>query len=319
MVSIFHKRVRKGGRGRRGPDGKIHGIIDAGIRLLARKDYEAISMARIVREAGCSVGALYARFPNKDSYLYHLIASAYRTMAHRAETELEAQPTRHMPLPSLVRHVVGHVVSTMTDARAAGVIRATIKLSTVKPITIELFEDYRKEVTRLAVTVLAPRIQGNSTGAIRLGMQIVLATVTDAVLQPHPGPMVAGTKRMKDALTQIMLGYLGASASGSWAGEEADGEDETETALEPDDAEKDDTPTNANAVYDPDLRTFHKPKGVAKQPSVSKGKNSNITKPGLVSRNAAPANPPARVAVKPPTVPKGPPGPIRPKPKRRVV
>ena len=319
MVSIFKKRVRKGGRGRRGPDGKIHGIIDAGIRLLARKDYEAISMARIAREAGCSVGALYARFPNKDSYLYHLIASAYRTMAHRAETELEAKPSGHMPLPSLVRHVVGHVVSTMTDTRAAGVIRATNKLSTVKPITIKLFEDYRAAVTQSAVAVLSPRIGGVSTGAIRLGMQIVLATVTDAVLQPRPGPMAAGTKRMKDALTQVMLGYLGVSAKGSWAGEEADGEDETETALVADDSEKDDPPTGANAVYDPDLRTFHKPTGTAKQPPASKGNNSKITKTGHVSRNASPSSPSAPMAVKPPTVPKGPPAPNKPKRRHRII
>jgi AcrR family transcriptional regulator len=319
VVSIFQKRVRKSSRRRRGPDGKFHGIIDAGIRLLARKDYEAISMARIAREAGCSVGALYARFPEKNSYLYHLIASAYRTMAHRAETELEAQPSGHMPLPSLVRHVVGHIVGTMTDARAAGVIRATIKLSTVKPITIELFEDYRKEVTRSAVAVLSPRIRGNSTGAIRLGMQIVLATVTDAILQPHPGPMAAGTKRMKDALAQVMLGYLGGSKSGSWAGEEADGEDETETALEPDEPEKDDTPTDANAVYDPELRTFHKPTGMAKQPSVSKVKNSKITKAGHVSRNTSPASLSAPTIVKPPAVPKGSPEPTKPKRKHRWI
>jgi AcrR family transcriptional regulator len=272
-----------------------------------------------MREAGCSVGAFYTRFPDKNSYLYHLVASAYRTMAHRAETELEAQPTRHMPLPSLVRHVVGHVVDTLTDARAAGVIRATIKLSTVKPITIELFEDYRAAVTRLVVALLSPRLRGNSTGAIRLGMQIVLATVTDAVLQPRPGPMAAGTKRMKDALTQVMLGYLGVSKSGSWAGEEADGEDKAETALEPDDAEKDDTPTDANAVYNPDLRTFHKPTGAAKQQPTTKRRKPQIGKPVPTSRNAAPASAPAKVAVKPPTVPKGPPGPIQSKRKRRVV
>ena len=319
MVSIFQKLVRKGGRGRRGPDGKVHGITDAGIRLLARKDYEAISMARIAREAGCSVGALYARFPEKNSYLYHLVASAYRAMAARAETELEAKPSRHLPLPCLVRLVVEHVVNSLTDARAAGVVRATIKLSTVKPITIELFEDYRAAVTRSAVAVLSPRIRGNSTSTIRLGMQIVLATVTDAILQPHPGPMTAGTKRMKDALTQVMLGYLGVSASGSWAGEEADGEDETETTLETDDADQDDTPTDANAVYDPDLRTFHKPTGAAKQPSVSKRKNSKIAKTDLVSRNTSPASPSVPIVAKPSAIAKALPVPNKPKRKHRFI
>ena len=308
MPSIFQRLVRKSGRGPRRPDGKVHDIIDAGIRLLARKDYEAISMAKIAREAGCSVGALYARFPEKNSYLYHLAASAYRTMTHRAETELQAMPSRHLPLPSLVRLVVEHVVNSMTNARAAGVIRATAKLSTVKPIAIELFEDYRKQVTQLAVAVLAPRIKSNSTGSIRLGMQIVLATVTDAILQPRPGPMAAGSKRMKDALTHVMLGYLGVSKDGSWAGDEADGEDEDETNSEPDDANESDDPNDPKAVYDPDLRTFHKSKEAVEQPPKSKRRNSGSAKP----------SPPVPPIVKPPKAPKGP-KPSMPKRRHRII
>lgn len=319
MVSIFQKLVRKGDRRRRGPDGKAHRIIDAGIRLLARKDYEAISIARIAREAGCSVGAFYARFPEKNSYLYHLVGSAYRALAHRAETELEAMPTRHLSLPSLVRLVVEHVVNNLTNARAAGVIRATVKLSTVKPIAIELFEDYRKEVTRLAVGVLEPRIPGNSTGPIRLGMQIVLATVTDAVLQPRPGPMAAGTKRMKDALTQVMLGYLGVSKCGRWAGEEANGEDKIETISEHDDADQSDAPDDTNAVFDPDLRTFHKSTGVPKQAPISQRRNSRSGKQSLVSRNTKSASPPPPPFVKPSTVPKAPPDPHKPKRRHRII
>ena len=80
--------------------------------------------ARIAREADCSVGALYARFPEKNAYLYHVVASAYRTMASHAETELEIPPTRHLSLPSLVRLVVEHAINTMTSPRAAGVIRS---------------------------------------------------------------------------------------------------------------------------------------------------------------------------------------------------
>ena len=265
-------------------------------------------MAKIAREAGCSVGALYARFPEKNSYLYHLAASAYRTMAHRAETELQAMPSRHLSLPSLVRLVVEHVVDSMTNARAAGVIRATVKLSTVKPIAIELFEDYRKQVTQLAVAVLAPRMKDTSTGSIRLSMQIVLATVTDAILQPRPGPMAAGSKRMKDALTHVMLGYLGVPKGGSWAGDEAEGEDDAETTSEPDDANESDDPNDPNAVYDPDLRTFHKSKWEAQQLPKSKRRNSRSAKP----------SPPVPPIVKPPNAPKGP-EPSMPKRRHRII
>ena len=319
MVSIFHKLVRKGGRTPRRADGKRQQLIDAGTRLLAQKDYEAISMARIAREAGCSVGALYARFPEKNSYLYHLVASAYRTLAHRAQTELEAKPTRHLSTPALVKHVVYHVVASMTDPRAAGVIRATIKLSTVSPIAIELFEGYRTEVTRLAIAVLSPRIRGNSAGAIRLGMQIVMATVTDAVLQPRPGPMVAGTKRMKDALTQVMLGYLGVSKSGGWAGQEAEGADTAKSIPESGDDDDDCKSDDLEAVYDPDLRILHKSKGPAERPPKTKRGNSRSSKSGPTASSDKSASPPEPPIVKPPTKPKGPSEPTKPKRKHRII
>jgi AcrR family transcriptional regulator len=319
VVSIFQKLVRNGGRRRRRPDGKRHGIVDAGIRLLARKDYEAISIAKIAREAGCSVGAFYARFPEKNSYLYHLVGSAYRTLAHRAETELQAMPTAHLSLPSLVKLVVEHVVNNLTDARAAGVIRATIKLSTVKPIAIELFEDYRTEVTRLAVAILAPRVPRNSKGAIRLGMQIVLATVTDAVLQPRPGPMAAGTKRMKDVLTQVMLGYIGVSKNDGWAGKESDGEDKVETNSEFDDDDQNNAPKDTSAVYDPDLRMFRKSKPAGKQPTLAQSANSKSGKQRLAFRKAKSASAPEPPTVTPPTLPKGPPDRHKPKRRHRII
>jgi hypothetical protein len=139
-------------------------------------------------------------------------------------------------------------------------------------------------------------------------MQIVLATVTDAILQPRPGPMAAGSKRMKDALTQVMLGYLGVSKGGSWAGDEADEKDEAETTPEPDDTDQSDASNDPNAVYDPDLRTFHKSKGAAQQPPISKRRNSRSGKP-------SPSAPPT---VKPPTVPKGP-EPSMPKRRHRII
>ena len=125
-------------------------------------------------------------------YLYHLTAHAYRTMGERAEKVLGLVQGSRMPLPNLVRYIVEHLVTNMTEPRAAGAIWTTMKLSTVVPTAIELLEDYRASVTRLAVATLSPRLEGNRAGAIRIGMQVVLATVTDAVLQPRPGPMAAG-------------------------------------------------------------------------------------------------------------------------------
>ena len=317
MVSLFHKRVRRS-RGKRRPDSKSHGLTEAGIRLLAQKDFEAISMARIAREAGCSVGALYSRFPEKNSYLYHLVAAGYRSLTDRAEAELDVRRWRQRALPFLVGHVVDHIVTSMTTARAAGVIRATAKLATIKPITIELFEDYRAAVTRLAVALLAPRLRGNSTGALKIGMQIVLATVTDAVLQPRPGPMAAGTRRMKDALTKILLGYLGVSEDDSWAGDEADGEDVTQDPGSPNESTEGQS-TETITLFDPDLRVVRTIVPAAKARHTRRAKPPS---PGMVVPSTGPraaiASPSVKL-VKRPSVPKPPPEPTKPKRRHRFI
>lgn len=97
MPNMFHKWTRKGGGKRRRQSGagdhKTWALTDAGVRLLATKDYEALSMARIAREAGMSVGALYARFPEKHTYLYRVVGegSCFPQAAGTAsETKTEA-------------------------------------------------------------------------------------------------------------------------------------------------------------------------------------------------------------------------------------
>ena len=314
MASFIVRRLRRG-RKRRGHDSKIHGLTDAGIRLLAQKDFEALSMARIAREAGCSVGALYARFPEKHSYLRHLIWSAYLTLTERAETELEARRWRHKSLSPLVELIVEHVVSNMTTPRAAGVIRATAKLATVKPSTIELFEDYRATLTRLAVGLLSPRIRGNSVGAVKIGMQIVLATVTDAVLQPRPGPMAAGSRRMKQALTKVLAGYVGVSGRGGEAGDEADGEDDAVTS----DSQIVSSKMNRDGteVFDPDLRTIRRSALTSRRKGPISPSEARATVPK--SGKADSPSPASAKAVTPPSIPKPPPEPSKPKVKRRLI
>lgn len=267
MSSIFHNSRRKGRRGRARKDGKLPGMTDAGIRMLARKDFEALSMAQLAREAGCSVGALYARFPNKNAFLYHLIGATFRSMGETIKLELAANRRGQLSASNQVNHVVDHIVSNMTSPRAAGVIRATMKLATVRPDTIQLFEDYRKTVSNLSVSLLSPKLSKTLPGAIRIAIQIVVATVTDAILQKQPGPMAAGSKRMKQALTNMTLGCLRVSGSGAGAGAgaEANGKDEPKAVKYYDD---DALPGDEPRIFEPEMRAFRQaPKTAATKPA----------------------------------------------------
>jgi len=200
MSPMFRKTGRR--RGRNAQDGLSVALSDVGMRLLARKDYEAISIAEIAREAGCSISTVYDRYSDKESYLYRVIAHAFHNMADNAKLALDPSRWRRASAKIIVQEIVSHSVSQMTTPRAAGVIRATLKLAIVKPLALEPFENYRSTVVDLSVDVLSGKIRQPPT-AIRIGLQIVFGTITDSVLQKHPGPMNAGSGRMTGALTNV--------------------------------------------------------------------------------------------------------------------
>lgn len=47
-------------------------IIDAACRLFAKGGYEAVSMRKVAEKVGCTAGALYRYFPDKQSLLLHV-------------------------------------------------------------------------------------------------------------------------------------------------------------------------------------------------------------------------------------------------------
>jgi AcrR family transcriptional regulator len=295
-ASVFLKILKKGRPKRGQTDGKQDVMIDAGIRLLARKDYEALSMARIAQEAGCSVGALYARFPDKNSYLYHAISAAFRSMQHAAGNDLAGVRWGPLPPRGRVKLLVDHTVSTMARSRGAGMIRAAIKLATVRPDAMKPFEEYRSAVSNSAVTMLATKgAKAPTPGEVRLAMQFVFATATDAVLQKQAGPMTAGSDRMKSALNNIMVGYLGISKKSGWSGVEAEGKDDP---VEDDVVE--DASGSENVTFDPDLRVMRRSKVPADpRPPKRKAKRASNVPEAKVPVQAPPKVPKTKDTAEP--------------------
>ena len=228
-------------------------LYEAGSRLLSRNDFDDVTMAQLVKEAGCSVGALYDRFDEKKTFLRRLSGATFYTLREDAKAFLDNARWQRESMEFTVNHIVRHVVSRMTTRRAAGVIRATIKLGATDISTREIFEDYRKDVTEQAVALLAPRLARDEATRVKIAMQIVFATVTDAILHKQPGPIQAGSARMIDALSNVMCGYLGITDA-DWAGNETNGEDELieefESETEPE------VPPGHISLYDPDLKTY---------------------------------------------------------------
>jgi AcrR family transcriptional regulator len=254
-------------------------------RLLALHDYDAISMAKIAQEAGCSVGAMYARFSDKDNLLYHVIASVFRSLSNDAVSTLD--PSLDPRESALVRvdRLGRHIVESMTGRKAAGVIRASIKLATVMPMAIEPFEAYRKVVSDQAVALLSPKLPKTSPEAIRIAVQIVIGTVTDAILQKKPGPMSAGTPRMIQALTHVMAGYLGVSGK-SWAGTETEGKDDKPIH---DELTEEPPEDGSQAVFESEFRRYSKRRVATPAKTQRAMSKPDQARPALPSSTKGPA------------------------------
>ena len=223
MPALFRRKLPRGRpkQGRRRND-KVAEIVKAAIRLLAQRDFDSWSMWELAREAGCSVGTLYARFPDKYACLQYAIEAQFSNLIAAANSALAPPPLSQFPTARKAEFLIDHIVSEMTGPSAAGIIRATIKLATIRPKAIKKFEKYRKTVSDCAVAMLQNQLSKDiSRDTVHIAVQMVLATVTDSVLQENPGPMSAGSRRMKSALANVFIGYLGLSNDKNWAGTEA--------------------------------------------------------------------------------------------------
>jgi hypothetical protein len=213
----------------------------------------------------------------------------------------------------------------MTTRKAAGVIRAAMKLAPTHPLTLELVEDYRTAATQYAVKILLPHVGDSGAPRVRVAMQIVLATVTDAILQKKPGPLQAGSSRMIAVLSNVMCGYLGIDTDDTWAGGESDGEDTPEDrSIETE--EEPEVPPGHVSLYDPDMRVFRGTIEAVKPTS----RRSSERKPLFVVRrkvsdskastdSSTKTEAAAVPVVIPPRVPTPPPEPDKPRRKRRWI
>lgn len=187
-------------------------LISAGERLFAAEDYDNVSVADIAEAAGCSVGAFYGRFPDKDSYLISVIYWRFGWSREAADRDLNANHWRDKPDGEVARQIVEHLAS-MASGENAGVMRLAVKLGRTNPEALKPMLAYRARVTDLAVDLLAHRLAGDTDGedAVSRVMQIVQATIMDALLH-HQGPLEPSSSTTSEALIDLVVTQLGLSS-----------------------------------------------------------------------------------------------------------
>jgi AcrR family transcriptional regulator len=160
-------------------------LLVAGKRLIARRDFDSIAVAEIAQAAGCSVGAFYQRFRDKDAFFGALVA--HYVSAARATT-----------LTLFEEHQDDRLIGALVLATAVrfrnntGLIRTAIRK---RMDEAELWEPIRRHGYFVADTFIAWRgarrghpLSAAEITATRFAFQVLYGTLNNAIVN-RPGPI----------------------------------------------------------------------------------------------------------------------------------
>ena len=214
MFQSAKRRIKKARQ-----DHRTHRLYGVGYQILNTEDHERVSVARIAREAGVSVGAFYERFESKDVYLRRLSWTRLDWARRQALTDLDPKRWRDASGARTIRAIVEHVLHT-ANSNTVGAVRIAVKCGRLDPDFLKPLLTYREVVANQAVVLLKShvKITKDPDQAIRAAAQIILATAIDALFQDE-GPLRSGRRLMADTLTHMTSRLLGiADRQGEHAG-----------------------------------------------------------------------------------------------------
>jgi AcrR family transcriptional regulator len=178
-------------------------LLAAGLALVEDRAVDEVSVADIAAAAGCSVGAFYNRFRDKESFFEAAIDRVVAEELPRTAAFLAPEAWRAGDR-SLPGQVVGHVIDLIR--RRQGLIRAALKQSMTRPAAWDPIGDAAQAIAGTVYVLLAarPPTSGRvpTEAAVRAGMQVVMGTLFSAVVTRR-GPLGIDDPAMAD-----WLGYL---------------------------------------------------------------------------------------------------------------
>ena len=190
-------------------------ILDATEELLAERTFEQITIGELVKKSRSSVGAFYARFPDKDALLDALYDRYQRHMIEMAEKFLDPGRWKNSSLGELVQQIVRTSLKLHREQR--GLLRTLVLRGYAKP-------DWRygdpKERSRLMVAGVGRLIASrksefshpNPKLAGSMAFLAILAVLREKILfaESTSSALEISNRKLENELVRMCLSYLGA-------------------------------------------------------------------------------------------------------------
>lgn len=185
-------------------------LLDAGLTLLATREFDDLTIGEIVAHAGCSVGGFYTRFVDKEIYFKALQVRVMDDMVADARRRLAEERWRDAPLEAVVRGVVGFVYDHFRG-RLGAVVRGTVRRAFADADAWQAISVGRDLLATRSQALIAAHVPAGhpvpTTYQIRFCMQIIGGTFTNAMLN-NPGPVAFDDDRLPEMLTDVWMRYL---------------------------------------------------------------------------------------------------------------
>lgn len=183
-------------------------LLEAGERVFAAKGYVGSRLSEIAEEAGCSVGAVYFRFKDKDA-LFFAIAESFAAEA-RAGLAARLAGVGAMARDDIVKMFVTEIARAYGEH--PGLFRAIIERGFDQPQVMQVIFSLRDELADGLEMAL-----GGARGArlpVRVMTQMLYGFLIAGVLNPK-APTRLSDRATIDELVKACRSYLLGSAEAS--------------------------------------------------------------------------------------------------------
>lgn len=142
---------------------KYRCILEAAIRVFARKGFYQARVSEIAKEAGVADGTIYLYFQNKDDILIKLFEDGMKIVIDNVQREVEKGANA---LEKLHRFAVAHLSLIESDKDMAEVIQVELRQST------KFMKEYRNEKFYEYLDIISAIVrEGKEQGLIRADVE----------------------------------------------------------------------------------------------------------------------------------------------------
>ncbi len=178
-------------------------VLKAAEAAFAEEGYDGARIADIAKAAGCSVGAVYFRFKDKDA-LFFAIAESFAEDARARAAGLFG--SAEQPPATMIREFVRR---TATNYRAhKGLFRAIVERGFDHPLAMKTMMGFRDEMAEALERSLRARIKGRRANdlplAVRVATQMIYGFFLTGVLNTQAPTRIDDARAVEEAASAVI-------------------------------------------------------------------------------------------------------------------